>query len=912
MWSNRLKTVFHYSIKTIYYIGLALCSLLGILVLIFFIANAVLTGDRVAKIITDQIESGLNAKASLRVTHFSLFNGIEIKNFVLTGVDTLKPVISFNTLRLRYSFFPLLVGKIKIYEIGLYNPSIYLEEQKGIWNVQKLVKTAQKEETQEKEKADEEKEVKNEITFPIPVEILFGLVLEKLTVTVKTNTYSAALKNFSGTVSLHMPPTRHIPLNALGLTVFDRLNITINPEETLSLSFVSKDISAGPPLLFTFNLLYNPEAKQLFSTFKCGTYNTPIRFAQKHVAPLNAKVEYDIAYNPLHDTVHCKILRIIFGQSTWVSFAGTIAQVNTEPKIQFAMMDSNIKLNEIYPYTNILLGPKPYFNGSISIFPLMIKGDINELTVKGAIRGQEVAFSADGFAITIPSVEIPYEVTLHNQIIQASVNIGLPHFVYTLDRNRSGDNAISLQCNVAYNGNSGMLDIQKLVLVHRAPQIAAETIRCEVAGSLVLGDLMAASINVSTLRFDIPSVAYTLPSPLKQSLASSPITKPVTLHIHTDMSMSDETNIINLNAFCMIPDYSINDLLVTTSITHKPNKGKIDITKLDISSKKQHASMYMKGSVITKDELSLNVEAGISMAPRIPVTFGDYTLSGIMQVFLKLKGTMQTLVAKGSVQSQKLILSNASSKIFVGPVDMDMPIAYTMGQSFTMPFDSTDVMNIQLFKQKENFLIGKIVAVHPSRNIAFEYGKDVHGYIGFKRNMLEIKNMQAHIMGGIVTLKEFSFNLADLNPQHMEFRTALNAHDIDIGKLDKPESIRINKDSLLSLNAQVEGKNLNIGQDFDISGTINIYKVGERFANRLFKGLNEDRGKSKLGMAQFAVDNSLVITGFDFYLDKGLVYPTVFFRKKVLGIFVTVNNEQVRYERIPVIEFFNRVREETL
>jgi len=273
---------------------------------------------------------------------------------------------------------------------------------------------------------------------------------------------------------------------------------------------------------------------------------------------------------------------------------------------------------------------------------------------------------------------------------------------------------------------------------------------------------------------------------------------------------------------------------------------------------------------------------------------------------------MQSLVAKGSLQSQQLILSNGAGKLFVGPVDMDIPVAYTMGQSFKMPFDSADVMNIQLFKQKANFSIGKIMAPHPSRNIAFEYVKNMHGHIGFKRNIMEIKNLQAEVLRGTVTLKELNFNLADLNPEHMEFRVALNANDIDIGKLDKPESVRINKDALLSLNAQVVGKNLNIAQDFDISGSINIYKVGEDFANRLFKGINEERGKSKLGMGQFAVDNSLIITGFDFYVDKGLVYPTVFFKKKMLGIFVTVNNEQVRYERIPVVEFFNRVREETL
>jgi hypothetical protein len=881
-------------------------------VLILFIANLVLTTDRVSKIIIDQVESNLNAKTSFTITHFSLFNGFEIKNFILRGTDSEKPIVAFDTFRLRYSFFPFLIGKIKIYEIGLYNPSVYLEEQKGIWNIQKLVKPSEKKEKEKKEEAEEEKEKKNEITFPIPVEILFGFVLENLTVTVHSSTYSATLKNFSSSIKLHIPPARRIPLNILALTLFDTLNITVNPEETLSFSFVSRDISAGPPLLFTYNLVYNPERKQLFSSFKCGTYNTPVRFSRKHVAPLNVRIEYDIAYNASNDAIYCKILRVVFGTSVWISFAGTIEHVNSEPEIQFAMLDSNIRLNEMYQYTNVLLGPKPYFNGSISIFPLTIQGNIHALTVKGAIRGQKVAFATDGLSVTIPSIEIPYLVILRNPIIEASIDIGIPHFVYALDENRSRDNSISLQCNVVYNLNRSMLDIQKVVVVHRAPEIAAETVRVEVAGSVILGDVVAGSIGVSTLRFDLPSLAYTLPAPLKQSLTSSPITKPVTIRLTADLSTSAQTNSINLNAFGAIPDYSIDDLTIAASVTQKPQKGKIDIAYCEVSSKKHYASIYVKGSVVTKDDVSLDVDAAVHVAPRVPISFGNYTVSGIMKLLLSLKGTMQSLVAKGSLQSQKLILNNDAGKLFVGPVDMDIPIAYTMGQSFKMPFDSSDVMNIQLFKQKENFSIGKIVAPHPSRNIAFEYVTNAHGYIGFKRNIMEIKNLQAQVLRGTVTLKELNFNLADLNPQHMEFRVALNANDIDIGKLDKPESIRINKDALLSLNAQVVGKNLNIAQDFDISGSINIYKVGEDFANRLFKGINEERGKSKLGMGQFAVDNSLIITGFDFYMDKGLVYPTVFFKKKVLGVFVTVNNEQVRYERIPVVEFFNRVREETL
>ncbi|HXK66597.1 MAG TPA: hypothetical protein PK348_10040, partial [Spirochaetota bacterium] len=159
-----MKTFIHYCIKILSYSVIALCSLVVFVMLILFIANLVLTTDRVSKIITDEVESNLNAKVSCHVTHFSLFNGFEIKNFILTGSDSSKPVVTFDTFRLRYSFFPLLIGKIKIYEVGLYNPSVYLEEQKGIWNIQKLSKPSEKKEKEDKEEAKEEKEKKDEIT----------------------------------------------------------------------------------------------------------------------------------------------------------------------------------------------------------------------------------------------------------------------------------------------------------------------------------------------------------------------------------------------------------------------------------------------------------------------------------------------------------------------------------------------------------------------------------------------------------------------------------------------------------------------------------------------------------------------------------------------------------------------------
>jgi hypothetical protein len=76
------------------------------------------------------------------------------------------------------------------------------------------------------------------------------------------------------------------------------------------------------------------------------------------------------------------------------------------------------------------------------------------------------------------------------------------------------------------------------------------------------------------------------------------------------------------------------------------------------------------------------------------------------------------------------------------------------------------------------------------------------------------------------------------------------------------------------------------------------------------KGLSEEQGKSKLGgPVQWIVDNAMGIKGFDFRLDRGLVYATVTFQRRGLSIFGTVDKSRVDFERIPIQEYLRKVAE---
>ena len=59
------------------------------------------------------------------------------------------------------------------------------------------------------------------------------------------------------------------------------------------------------------------------------------------------------------------------------------------------------------------------------------------------------------------------------------------------------------------------------------------------------------------------------------------------------------------------------------------------------------------------------------------------------------------------------------------------------------------------------------------------------------------------------------------------------------------------------------------------------------------------------------VDNFTKIKGFNFNLDKGLVYTTVDFERKFFSILAMVENNKVEFDRIPVQEYLkNTLKEE--
>ncbi len=121
-------------------------TLILYLVLAFFFPN-----DLVRKYAIAEISTALKRKIDIQSAQINLFKGIELKKVVLYESDSLKapnaklppPFVSIDALILKYRFWPLLKKQIKIHEVRIDSPTVFLSQNPdGRWNFDDLIAPA--------------------------------------------------------------------------------------------------------------------------------------------------------------------------------------------------------------------------------------------------------------------------------------------------------------------------------------------------------------------------------------------------------------------------------------------------------------------------------------------------------------------------------------------------------------------------------------------------------------------------------------------------------------------------------------------------------------------------------------------------------------------------------------------------
>ncbi|MCP4726775.1 MAG: hypothetical protein GY863_17160, partial [bacterium] len=403
-----------------------------------------------------------------------------------------------------------------------------------------------------------------------------------------------------------------------------------------------------------------------------------------------------------------------------------------------------------------------------------------------------------------------------------------------------------------------------------------------------------------------------------------PLSKPVDMNLGLQFALGDAIK-ADLGMLIKVPDFNINDLKLSAKMSQDNREQRLALKSFTMGTKtlglsiSANGTLDMKSQPFSDSDLKLIVKLD---SPEMKPIYGPWELSGLFQLAANMKGDLKTGKAYGSIEIEKLFVKNDESKLSVEDVNLNFPFEYYFASTgpgaSRIAVDKSQVIDNEKFKEMENFSIRSIKAVHPAREIQFEYLKDFAATMFFRNNTFELVKLKAYVLDGAVYGRDILFNLADMphtgSFKNVEYRLILDVTNVDIGKLDNPDPAVKSRDAELSLNANFTGTGLDMfigkgkdrGKELNVKGYINIHKVGEKFSNKLFKGLSEERGQSTLGIAQFAVDSSVSIKGFNYNLDTGLMYVKVsFIRKGFIGYIITVEN--ILFDRVPIQNYLRSI-----
>ncbi len=912
------------SAKTLFIrIPAALVIIIGA-VLLF--ARFYLTPATVENLAVETFKNMSHGSLELEVEKFNPYTGFVINNIILrSGKDFGHgKVFEMERAVLDYSFFRIFTASIRIPEVGLYSPRVYLKEEKGVWNVAALMKAdetaAEKKDEPEKEpETPGTKEPAGDINLPIAVDFLFNFILKDLNVYVKGESFTADMTGLTFNAGIEIPPFKTIPASVEAVKLLKTMKIELNPKNSMTLAYNSGGISARPDLTLMWKLIFqNSEEKVFSSQMKIGTSGMPLRLQNRHLAPLKFMVSYDMIYNPGTDLLSINDFSVRFKESYWIKLGGTIKSVTENQFLNIKMEKSLIPLSDLYPYYVSLTGDRTMrFGGNISLLPLDVTGTAASPDIKGTVAIRNLSFRNPDVEASIPALNLSYSAKTAGTTMALGTELAIPRLNYTVQGSRSGENGFIFKSDITALNNFARVVINSVSLDLYNPSGRKSALAMEMKGDVSLADAVKGTINITKLRFASAPLAEMVPGRFRKDIADIPLKKPVDLKINTNFSLGENITEADLTLLAMVPDYNLKDLKLETAISMNNRAQKVNLKKLNLGSASMNLMLKASGMVELKKEPLSDSDLKISLElnnPAMKSVAGPWMTSGKIRLDAAMKGDLEKGRAWGSMVFENFNMKNDEQKLAVDSMNMNFPFEYAFtaaaDQKSYISITQEKVLDTSRFRPEPNFTIKSVKAQHPARDISYEYMSNFSSHIIFKNNVFSISDLRSSIMGGSLYGRSILFNLADFNTENMEFNLVIDGNNIDIGRLDNPDPMAKSSEAELSFNANFSGKGLNIEKELTATGSISIYKIGQDFANRLMKGLSEEQGKSKLGgPVQWIVDNAMGIKGFDFRLDRGLVYATVTFQRRGLSFLGTVDRSRVDFERIPIQEYLRKVAE---
>lgn len=339
---------------------------------------------------------------SLKANRFSLLYGIDLSDVEIRSGDDFEKAIVFKAEKLAalYDIPALFTGSIKIDGIILINPSLFLIEKNGKWNVETLFPLSSNPKPKEPEKKSTT--LPEIINIYIPIKVAALLQIQDFEFSLKKESQYLHTKNITVNLSLNSKRFNKIPLNKNAVEILDSFVLELNPVKDLFLNYEDKNLKITHTIKSFINLIYSSKENpiQFKSKIDFEIEKLTILMNGKNINPISMKLYHNMFYDPSRDELTLEQLNLNLDGQTIINGKGKVNKILTDDRsADIAIDESKINLSPIYQIYRSVPGLTPIkFGGFVTIGPITAKGSTKELDSKFSIHLKDMLFQQENSA----------------------------------------------------------------------------------------------------------------------------------------------------------------------------------------------------------------------------------------------------------------------------------------------------------------------------------------------------------------------------------------------------------------------------------------------------------------------------------------------------------------------------------
>jgi len=508
---------------------------------------------------------------------------------------------------------------------------------------------------------------------------------------------------------------------------------------------------------------------------------------------------------------------------------------------------------------------------------------------------------------------------------------------YSVSGSKSGINHVDLSLlgKVALGEKFSFqsLEVNNLIAKIKNPEMS-ESLSLGANGKLSMNPKLDVNLEKLSFSTDLNKLIPILPLSLKEQIAPLKKTLGSKPSINGKIHYSDSNDKMQIDGglIIAIPGLNINDIKTDISVQiKKDSTGEITISKCDISALKGVLTGKLNGNLIKKQTTdkppmgayfpSLNLSLLMSSASQIEIING-IKFDGLISLDLNLKDYL----AKGKLDSKNsnLVYYSGTCKendytncnlMYINRINIDFPFEHNLKITSTKNLiEGNKAKYISTYGQSlpPNFTIQNVIGTHPYiQNDLFKFLQEngiqpgLAARLDYKENVLYMNALRISTLDGFIFGKDILFNLGNTNMEEMEYAATIQIKDIDLKQLLPDKSRKGIADGKIRGDINLSGKNLK-----DSIGNLNlflsVFKIGEDFGRSAIRIISPPNLLTDGIISSYSQINKIEIE-----LSKGLVYAHILFHRSILStVFMSIENNKISQERMPLANFLNRAQSE--